>query len=328
MTNNTGHEFYKKFSFPINIQEIFVNKLINAAWFKRYSEIINEIYISSDFLDLNFNDMNGDVKNNEYPNEKIIEFLKDVQSSGIKICVIFNDIKLDNNDMIKAFDKLKIHESLVDIIVVPNKEWLNYSKEHFNFIVKNTVVSLPTYVEIKNGEYDEYDIIYIHDEIIHNFDKYYEIKGDRKFGTVVNFGDCTTFCEHKAQHYGMLRHRKYNDVYFCPTNHMPRLELLMTRCSIPGYLSEFRYYNNILDIFKLQGRQTTNNFKTAIKLIERIYNYESILDVDYTLVTGKLKKLNELKWRVKVRNCGGDCPNCSFCYDLYKDHTDDLFKHL
>jgi len=163
MTNNL---FNNKFSFPINIQEFFINNSCDLKWLEKHSTLINEVYISSDFMNLNFKDMNGKNSHNDYSSEYIINFLYAVKKLDIKICVIFNDIYLTKDDMNAAYKQLEEFESLIDILVVPNSEWLTQMKSRFHFEIKNTVINLPTYNDIISKKYDNYDMIYIHDEII------------------------------------------------------------------------------------------------------------------------------------------------------------------
>jgi len=316
MTTNTGkNTFNKKFSFPINIQEFFVKKSCNIEWLNKYKTLINEIYISSDFMMLNFKDMNGENAYNYFDNTTVINFLYAVKKLDIKICVVFNDTELTERDRELAFGALELYQDLVDIIVVPNKKWLIESKKQFKFMVKNTVINLPTFEEISNGEYDDYDMIYIHDEVIHNFDKYQNIKGSRKFGTVTNYVDCTTFCPFKLKHYNLVKKDNYDGNLFCPTTKYQPMELLMKRNSIPGFLSEYKKYLEVLDIFKLQGRNTAGNFKEAMIIIENIYLQNDIIDPDY-IKLHEMTKINLLKWQINVRNCGGMCEQCSYCDDL------------
>lgn len=315
MMTNTGNPFNKKFSFPINIQEFFVEKSCDIKWLEKYKTLINEVYISSDFMMLNFKDMNGENSHNYFDNTEVINFLYNVKKLDIKICVVFNDTELTESDRIKAFDALKLYEDLVDIIVVPNKKWLVESKRQFNFMVKNTVINLPTFEEIDNGDYDAYDMIYIHDEVIHNFDKYKNIKGFRKFGTVTNYVDCTTFCPYKLKHYNLVKKDNYDGNLFCPTTKYQPMELLMKRNSIPGFLSEYKKYLEVLDIFKLQGRNTAGNFKEAMVIIENIFLQNDIIDPDY-LKLNEMTKIELLKWQLNIRNCGGMCEQCSYCDDL------------
>lgn len=302
----------KKFSFPINVEEIFENGVIDLGWFSTHSDFINEVYISPAFMGVYSKDMNGPNTDLKYADhDQIYDFLKVLKKFDIKICVVFNDNDVNIGQALGALDKRDYRE-LIDIIVVPDSSWLWYN---LPFEIKNTVINLPTYEEIEAGKYNDYDMVYIHDEIIHNHDLYLELKKKTglKFGTVVNYGDCATHCQFKAKHYELVSRDAYDANLFCPTSRYGPVELLLKRNSLPPYLSEYLYYADVIDIYKLQGRNTTGTFISAVQIIEGVKNNKNVLTREYLSLSNKIGPINLIKWKNTVRNCGGDCPNCTIC---------------
>lgn len=318
---NTGLIFTNRFSFPINVHEIITNKRIDIEWFKKHASVINEVYVSPDFLGLSTKDMNG--ANIIAKQDDLLELLMDIKACDIKICVIFNDVFEDEDSNMLTLqlfgNKLKYYQDLIDIVVVPNKSWLSLRDDYPHLEIKNTVINLPTFEEIERGDYDDYDCIYIHDEIIHNHDLYKSIKGNRRFGTVVNYSDCSTNCQLKLEHYRLVKKEKYDANLFCKTVKYSPVELLLKRNSIPGWLSEFEYYADVIDIYKLQGRNTTGTFESAIEIVEKVHAkyYEALSE--YELLEREVPKLSLIKWKREVRNCGGDCDNCSYCDNILRE---------
>ena len=234
-------DFKKRFSFPINFDEIFVKKSIDLSWFERHAEVINEVYLEPSFTGINMKDMNG--QNYAYDSATVIKFLEEIKSYGIKVCVIFNDVFDNSTRLLEEFKQALVNcHTLVDIVVVPDKSWLVLREDYPHLQFKNTVINLPTYEQVRDGMYDDYDCIYIHDEIIHNHDLYKAIKGNRKFGTVVNYSDCSTHCKFKREHYALVRKGKYDYNSFCKTKDYGPIELLLKRNSIPTMRSEFDHY--------------------------------------------------------------------------------------
>ena len=309
MTRGFGMTFDKRFSFPINHVEIFRDKSIDVEWFNKHAAVINEVYIDPGFLEIETKDMNG--ANVTTPSRTVKEFLAKVKTYGIKVCVIFNDVfEKDETLLPRVQDALRVNRHLVDIFVVPDRSWLVL--KDLGLEVKNTVINLPTYEQVRDGEFDDFDCIYIHDEIIHNHDLYREIKGDRRFGTVVNYGDCATNCKLKDKHYYLVKIGKYDANLFCKTVKWGPVELLLKRNSIPTFRSEFDHYLDVIDIYKLQGRNTTGTFKTAVEIVEGIVENTEVFS-EYQLVKDKLNPITLIKWKNEIRNCGGDCDNCNYC---------------
>ena len=310
-------DFKKRFSFPINFDEIFVKKSIDLSWFERHAEVINEVYLEPSFTGINMKDMNG--QNYAYDSATVIKFLEEIKSYGIKVCVIFNDVFDNSTRLLEEFKQALVNcHTLVDIVVVPDKSWLVLREDYPHLQFKNTVINLPTYEQVRDGMYDDYDCIYIHDEIIHNHDLYKAIKGSRKFGTVVNYSDCSTHCKFKREHYALVRKGKYDYNSFCKTKDYGPIELLLKRNSIPTMRSEFDHYLDVIDIYKLQGRNTTGTFRTAVEIVEGIVNEQEVFS-EYTKLKEVLSPISIIKWKHNIRNCGGDCDNCSYCDDILKE---------
>ena len=301
--------FYKRISFPFNAYEIIKNKVIDITFFEKYRDVINEVYVNPSW-NIQTKDMNG---YNQGLLEETEQFIKDIRLLNIKICYTFNDIWLDYDPNINLMG--------CDIVVVPNTEWLELKSSWPNIEFKNTVINLPTYDDINNGLYDGYDMIYIHDEIIHNHDLYLELKNRRnlKFGTVTNYIDCSTQCAFKDKHYAQIKDDLYGYNTFCATRNYGPVELLLKRNNIPGFLGEYKHYLDVIDIFKLQGRNSTGNFKDAVDIVKNIFNSTELLTEDYSNLNKSLTPMQILKWKINVRNCTGICNECDYCDNILKD---------
>lgn len=313
---STNNKLLKKFSFPINFNVMQEDVVYWKQWFKTHSEYINEVYLTPAHMGMRFEDMNGRFE--DVDSGLINDLIESISESGINICIVLNNIfEITDSDIGEFEAILDTNKFIVDYVVVPSKSWIKPMKNR-GLIVKNTVLNLPTHDNF--NEYKDYDVIYIHDEIIHNHNIYMEKKKGHKLGTVVNFSDCSTFCKHKRSHYKLLSKNLYEEnSSFCITKKYTNTELLLKRNNIPGYISEYNYYSDIIDVYKLQGRSNTGTFKTAKSIIENIYNGSSFLTEEYKNLTNKILPKTLDAWMKYKRNCGGDCVNCDFCDNIIKE---------
>jgi len=255
------HPFHKKFSFPINVAQI-KSGAVDIDWFVKYQNLINEVYVPAIMFKLGYDAHNSEVIPSE-DIKNIMFFLKQIsEKTDIKLCIIFNDIFITEKEEDLKIEELKNylnneHYLKIDIIVVPSEKWLIFKS--YNIIVKNTVLLQPSFTEIKSGLFDEYDMVYIHDEVVHNLERFKKIKEDRKFGCVVNFSDCRSDCPFKNQHYKDFRTysgdaAQENIDSYCPANKDLHVINILKGNAIPRFYSSYLKYVDVLDIFKLQGR--------------------------------------------------------------------------
>ena len=283
-------------SFPFNVDEIIRRRTVDVEWFAAHP-CIAEVYCAPFFMNIEYNDMNG--PSDAHPDVSVLRSLHD---NGIRVCVTFNDIFHNYPD--RTFDEILKYADIIDALVVPDISWRSALGDQFEY--RNTVVHIPTFDDVKAGLYDDYNVIYIHDDIIHNHDKWLAIKGDRKFGCVSNFQECVGYCTHKKQHYYMISNGVYSfdadGARGCPAQQCgPLIDLV--RCAIPPDYTEYMYYSDVIDIFKLQGRTQSTLFRNAMHVADVIESRASHPSVHH----------------IKVRNCGGDCNRCGWCRRYYED---------
>ena len=287
-------------SFPFNVNEILRKRTVDIMWFKRHKDIIGEVYCAPFFMNISYNDMNG-----PKDTSKKIELLYNIRELGLGVCITFNDVFHQYQD--DVFEEIYRYRDLITALVVPDESWIGILGPKISY--RNTVVHNPTFDDVRDGLWDDYDIVYVHDEIIHNHDKWKAIKGSRKFGCIVNLGYCYTKCPVKKEHYQFVNN-KISETKFCPylKDEFKPVNILQ-RAIIPLVRSEYEYYLDVIDEYKFCGRDTTNSFYMALDIIEALLNNTELpLEPVYT----KIKDLD--RWKVHVRNCGGDCfAGCRYC---------------
>ena len=294
-------------SFPFNYGEI--SKFENLNFFKKNSNIIKEVYTVPFFL-CDYKDALTDFDYN-IDCKKALKILNEINSYGIDINLTFNNLDYQYNI---SDEKLLKYSYMVKSLTVPNKSWLKYKSD---FIIKNTVINLPTFEQVKNGEYDDYDIINIHADIIHNHDLWKSIKGSRKFACVSNFYMCMADCPIKDKHYKLARHNlTLKEQNFCPAEKMDWDEVLLKRCRIPSLKKEYDYYSDVIDIFKLEGRNSNTTFKEACEIVNILNGKRKFVEEE-KYVYMKIRS-NLCKYFNKIHNCSGECKKCNFCTKILK----------
>lgn len=288
-------------SFPFNINEIINNRKIDLEFFKN-NPCIKEVYTTPFFINSKIKDMNGVIP--DFNKELALEILYKIKDLGVEICVILNN---PNYDYSKEISELLSFNDLISWLCVCDDKLLKYN---YIFKIKNSVVKQ---VHLNNyKDYLKYDMIYFHDDIIHNHDKFINIPC--KKGCVVNFSECLTYCNLKTAHYQAFTQGEYDfDQKYCPCHKMSDLELFLKRCSIPRDFYEYLYYSDVIDTFKLQGRTQTEIFDDAIKIVQGITNKKMNFK-------NPLSQFDYYKWKVHVRNCSGSCLNCTFCDEICKKY--------
>ena len=285
-------------SFPFNIKEIITNKIIDINFFKQ-NPCIKEIYTTPFFTSSNAPDMNGLIPS--FNRDTALDFLYTIKKQGINICVILNNPYYDYS---KVMNEIIYFKDLIDWLDVCDVSLLKYN---YIFKFKNSVITLPNISNYK--DYKNFDMIYFHDDIIHRHDIFLGVKDILK-GCVVNFTECLSYCQLKKAHYQSFNNGHYDfDIHYCPCRNMNNIQLLLKRCAIPMDFTEYMYYSDVIDMFKLQGRTDEYIFQNAVKIVTGITKHK--IDFKYPIST-----YDYFRWKVRVRNCGGKCCDCDFCDKL------------
>ena len=312
-----------KFSFPINILSIFKYKSLPKDFFSKYHNCISSAFIPPHPLfGFNYHDpAGGNNLKNEYNNffyklsiKEYFNLITDLKNNDIEVNLLLNDIYSQlNKDRINRI--LYTYNDYWDQVTIPNKEYL-YLKE-FGFKLKNTVINIPTYKTVNNGSFDCYDIIQLHGDIIHNHDKWKSIKGNRKFSCLTSLGYCRNDCPKVRLHYKKIS--KGIDVdSFCPYYNETRISHMLKGLFCPPFKSEYDYYSDVIDEFKLCGRDWDVSFRQSIDIVRSYYDGTPMPESNYYYGIDELKD-----WLIQVRNCTGVCKNCHYCDSIINHHRYD-----
>lgn len=296
--------FFKRFSAPFNVRSWQQDPSRELIWFARYRNYISSVYSPINILGYKMRDC-GDVTSKPHYTDDLKGKLRLLRNLGVNINIVINNI-WDHYDLKKIDSILLKNRDLIDIVTIPDKRFA-YLKQWFK--VKNTAINMVNLDTI--DQWRDMDIVQIHDFIPHNHDEWLAIKGESKISCCVNLG-CTCVCPTKSIHYHELHcGNDLND--FCPIYLLPYALNQLRRTGIPLLRSEYLYYLDVIDEYKFAGRTDYEMYQQTKRIIERIDGGEEDLGFDIPIY-GKLRDA----WRVKVRNCGGDCMNCLWCNKVYE----------
>jgi len=324
------HLFYKKFSFPINMDMINNNE-IDINWFIKYQDLINDIYLPP-FFDKEYTfDAHKGIP---YDYTNIKEFINKISKTSIKINIIYNDLLLteeEHKNNIKKFKENIFKYNLKEITIVDkfSEDWFKL-KEDFDFLtIKYSMTNNANLKFIKkNINYlKKFDLIYSHGDILNNYDKYYEFleTNNLKIGTVINFYGCSAKCTKIQDHYKDFKLYKGNaqpiiDSY-CPFTNQTILQKQLKTTRLPNKIIHYKKFLNILSIYKLQSRHDIECSRESKKIIEDIFELKPIL---YSVCEPNIKNIDKIKWANYIQNCGGNCLSCSYCDDIEYRNTNEI----
>ena len=289
-------------SFPFNYHVI--STWADLSFFKRNANLLSEVYTPPIFME--YQDALTDFPDTKPDPIKALSILKSIKALEIPINVVLN-----NQNFKYDAAQLLDYKDLISTVTIYNREYL-WLKKYFR--VKNSVINLPTYAEVSRGEYDDFDVIQVHGDIIHNHDAWLKIKGTRTFGCISNFNICVPYCTLKAKHYKAASKVEHLDEsLFCPAEKLSDDLRLMQRDSIPS--TEYRYYADVIDLFKLEGRASDDVFLEACDIVQALNGHGVVQSEVY--LKDRLGKRYEAYLK-RVRNCGGNCPQCGYCQALLR----------
>lgn len=284
----------KRFNFPFYEPTILGNIDGSLRWFEEHKHLIGSVYTTPSHLDVPFHSIASLVKPYTINNDDKRYVLSTLRQMGIGINIIINNVW----DVVPTKYLETIAENS-DIVTVPNHDYKNIIKNH-GCRVKNTAINMARYDNVVNGEYDDYDVIMIHDFIAHNHDKWLKIKKNRVFSTIVNIM-CTVDCCIKDHHYKLLNDG-ISERYFCPIAKTTNKFNVLRASSLPLCESEYEYYSDVIDEYKLAGRASHEDFRKAQNIVEYV-------DSGFP----PLPEYQDVTWMHHVRNCGGQCSRCNWC---------------
>jgi hypothetical protein len=84
--------------------------------------------------------------------------------------------------------------------------------------------------------------------------------------------------------------------------------------SIPSYYSELNRLSELVDVFKMHGRESKHVFYKTMKIITQ-FNRREFIDDPYRQALSKIDDRDRKIWLKTIRNCKFNCWKCTVCED-------------
>ena len=309
--------------------------------------LISDLYFTSRIPPFDSDAMGGII----VPEERAVVMTNALaisQEFNIPLSATFNDITLSPSyanyqTFIKHFKPL--YEAGVVIITIPNTAWLRFGlkKEFPNLFVKNTILNrVQTAAQVASLFEDGFDYINLDRELMRDERTLKEIreaklvmekKLSRKLYVSLLYNEgCEANCPIHADHYSYNLNRTIQDpAYFASEMHdispciikQDNMDLWhLKSASIPSYYSELNRLSELVDVFKMHGRESKQAFYESVNII-RQFKRRELIDDPFRKILSILPDRDRKIWSKTIRNCRFNCWKCRVCED-----TEEKIKEL
>jgi len=327
----------KIFSVPLNPKlnqnqfEAFV------SFIKQQKDYIRDIYFTCRIEPFG-QDAMGDVFQSN--SEDLIHNALALQHhTGVKLSATFNNIQVrpdqKNLDLfIKNFKPL--YEAGIRSATIPHTSWIRAGQiqEAFPELeLKNTILrGVNTAADVAKQAESGFHYINIDRDLMRNRDELEKIKRVKEKHNVtialLANESCLGSCPIMDEHYQFNNMRTNGPQYFtdaisrvsCSTWDITDPSSALKTADIPPWREDWIELLEYVDIFKMHGRESINQFNATVKIIENFVAGKDILiDTfkDYIEDTSLEGKPIDA-WRQFIKNCKFDCWDCNKCDKLYE----------
>ena len=239
--------------------------------------------------------------------ETFIENFKFLYDNGVRIATIPHTSWVMTGQIQRAFPKLKIKNTILREVTKPNE-----------------VVSLASagfyYINLDRDVMRDRPLL---DRIL-EAKKYCAEKGNPvKLSLLVN-EHCWGGCPIMPEHYQYNSTRKDTDPqYFnsdisrvsCARWDVYDPAYTLKEANLPPWREDWEEFLDVIDVFKLHGRESAIRFKESLDLIQRWDDRADIMYPEYKMYMKdiKIKDAPINMWRNKIKSCRFDCWSCNYC---------------
>lgn len=325
------------FSIPINLKlnEQQFNSFV--SFLEQYREHIYDLYFTCRMPPF-VQDAMGDVFDDI--GAPIDAALYIQQRTGIPISATFNNtlIRPDQANLdlfIQNFRQL--YDAGVRSATIPHTHWLStgqIQKAFPDLFIKNTILRNVTHPnEVANLAKAGFNYINIDRDLMRDRDALEKIRrAADKFGVKIallgNEG-CIGGCTMMDEHFQFNNTRAPDSpTYFadpisrgtCEKWSVEDPSTSLKTANIPPWREDWVELLDYVDVFKMHGRESIEQFFNTLSIVQRYARKDEILfdTFDEYLKDTNLKDRPIDAWRKKIRNCKFDCWECNFCDLVYE----------
>ncbi len=329
------------FSLPINPKispEDTESKIIPVL--KKHRHLIYDLYFTTRMPPFmqdamgdvfrSVNDAQGAVKNAFYIS----------QETGIPLSATFNNIwvRPDQKNLETFISNFKfLYDNGVRIATIPHTSWVmtgQIQKEYPELKIKNTIlreVSKPNeivslasagfyYINLDRDVMRDRELL----DRLKEVKQYCSEKGNPVMLSLLANEHCWGGCPIMPEHYQYNSTRKDNDPQYFNSD-ISRVSCSrwdeydaahsLKEANLPPWREDWEEFLDVIDVFKLHGREDAMRFKESLDLITRWDEGKDILypEFDTYLTDVKIKDAPINIWRNKIKSCKFDCWDCNYC---------------
>ena len=259
---------------------------------------------------------------------------------GIPLSATFNDITLSpsySNYKIFVDSYRKLYDAGIKIVTIPNTAWLRFGlKQEFpDLFVKNTILNrVQTAAQCASLFEDGFDYINLDRELMRDERALKEIReckqhmeqqlGRRLYVSMLYNEGCEANCPIHADHYAYNLNRTVHDKsYFGSEMHdispciikQDNMDLWhLKSASIPSYYSELNRLSELVDVFKMHGRENKTAFFESVNIIKQFARRE-LIDDPFRKILSQVDERDRKIYLKTIRNCRFNCWKCRVCDD-------------
>lgn len=338
----------KIFSIPFNPKISPQQYQDFIEFLKTYKHLIADIYFTSRIPPF-AQDAMGDVFAIQEDYSYAIDAALNLQrETGIPISATFNNIQVPptqtNLDIfIKNFKPL--YDAGVRIATVPHTHWMATGQIKAAFpelYVKNTILrDVHTATEVVNLAKVGFDYINLDRDLMRDRDTLLRIKTAKKWikdnlGKEIHISllgneGCLGQCPMMVEHFEFNNNRAgdqpqyFNDPISrvsCPKWDVQDPAVHLKTADLPPWKADWEEFITDLgiDVFKMHGRESIQQFYNTQKIIKKWADNEEILVEGFEnyLQNHNLEDKPINVWRQKIKNCKFDCWECQYCDKIYE----------
>ena len=262
------------------------------------------------------------------------------QQTGIPLSATFNNIwvRPDQKNLETFITNFKfLYDNGVRIATIPHTSWImtgQIQKEYPKLFIKNTIlrdVSKPN--EIASLASAGFHYINLDRDVMRDrelLDRLKEVKqycADKgnpvKLSLLVN-EHCWGGCPIMPEHYQYNSTREGTDPQYFNSD-ISRVSCsrwdaydsahILKEANLPPWKKDWEEFLDVIDVFKLHGRENAMRFKESLDLIQRWNDDVEVMYPEYDVYMKdvKIKDAPINIWRNKIKSCRFDCWGCNYC---------------
>jgi hypothetical protein len=261
------------------------------------------------------------------------------RETGVPISATFNNIQVrpdqPNLDLfIKNFKP--IYDAGVRSATIPHTSWVMTGQIQNAFPeleIKNTILrGVNTAADVAKQAESGFHYINLDRDLMRNLDELEKIKRVKekyniKISLLANEG-CLGSCPIMDEHYHFNNTRGEEPQYFadtisrisCSSWDIKDPSSSLKTANIPPWKEDWDELLEYIDVFKMHGRESVEQFFNSLSIVDNFINNKEILFDEFSgyLEGNNLEGKPINAWRKFIKNCKFDCWDCNKCDKLYE----------